>query len=186
MKSLVLNLFGGPGVSKSTTAAGVFTLLKMHNVNCEIVSEVAKDFVWDDHNRGLEDQLYVFGKQHHRVWRLNNIVDVIITDSPLLLSIIYKGKKVPKSLDALVIDTFNTYNNVNILLKRKDLSTYEAVGRLQTSNESTDIDNEVELMLYRSNIAYDILTADYTVVNKLAKLMLTHLGVSQKYTIKED
>ena len=42
-KPLVINLFGAPGVGKSTGAAKVFTELKQLGVNCELVGEVAKD-----------------------------------------------------------------------------------------------------------------------------------------------
>lgn len=185
MESTVLNLFGGPGALKSTIASGVFTLLKLHNINCELVTEVAKDFVWDNHTRGLQDQQYVFGKQNHRIWRLSNLVDVIIADSPLPLSIVYKPNDLSESFDTLVLDTFNKYKNINILIKRKEEIDYGVIGRNQTMSEAKEIDNSVELMLYKYNIPYSIFSADYSVINNLTKLMLDYLEVPQKYTVKE-
>ena len=45
--SLTVNLFGGPGTGKSTTSAAVFSLLKMHGVNAELITEFAKDLTWE-------------------------------------------------------------------------------------------------------------------------------------------
>ena len=47
MNTLVINLFSGPGVGKSTTAAMVFAKLKMNGVDCEMALEFAKEKVWD-------------------------------------------------------------------------------------------------------------------------------------------
>ncbi len=45
--TLVVNLLGGPGSGKSTTAADVFARLKWQDINCELVTEFAKDLVWE-------------------------------------------------------------------------------------------------------------------------------------------
>ena len=42
---LVVNLTGAPGAGKSTGAAYVFSQLKMRGINCELVTEYAKDKV---------------------------------------------------------------------------------------------------------------------------------------------
>ena len=41
-KSLIINLYGGPGSGKSTCAAYIFSQLKMHNINAELITEQTK------------------------------------------------------------------------------------------------------------------------------------------------
>ena len=88
-KTLVINLFGGPGVGKSTMCASIFSKLKILGFECEMATEYVKDIVWEESFKKLENQIYIFGKQHARVHRLLNKVDIVITDSPLLKSRVY-------------------------------------------------------------------------------------------------
>ena len=44
-KTLVINLIGGPGSGKSTTASGIFYTLKKMGINCEISCENAVDVI---------------------------------------------------------------------------------------------------------------------------------------------
>lgn len=63
-KPLVVNLFGGPGVGKSTGAAKVFSELKLLGVNCELVGEFAKDKTWEHNSTALSCQEYVLVNSH--------------------------------------------------------------------------------------------------------------------------
>ena len=86
----VINLYGGPGSGKSTTAAGLYYRMKMAHHNVELVTEYAKDLVYADRLEGMLDQQeYIFAKQNNRLHRLRNKTDWVVTDSPILLSTVY-------------------------------------------------------------------------------------------------
>lgn len=53
---IVVNLYGGPGVGKSTGAAYVFARLKEAGVVAELVTEFAKDLTWG-HSRAILDEV---------------------------------------------------------------------------------------------------------------------------------
>lgn len=144
MKPLVINIIGGPGCGKSSMTASVFSFLKWHDVNCEMALEYAKEVVWSKTENLLKNQLFVFGQQHNRIYHLLDKVDVVITDSPLLLSIIYDSKK-NLNLKSLVLDEFHKYNNMNYLLTRK--KKYNQSGRLQTEHEAKQIDERLKSLL---------------------------------------
>ena len=59
----------------------------------------------------------LFGEQSHKQWRLKGQVDIIISDSPLLLSSVYRESD--SLMDALIMQEFNKYDNMNFLLVRK-------------------------------------------------------------------
>lgn len=150
----VINLFGGPGSGKSTIAAGLFYKLKIRGINCELCTEYAKDMVWEESYHTLDDQIYVFGKQHHRLWRVKDKVDVIICDSPLILSCYY-SKTESLYFEKFIVEQFNKFNNVNYFINRSN--SYSEVGRMQTIDEARGIDQEIMNILNRHNIKYDVL-----------------------------
>ena len=108
-KTIVVNLFGPPCAGKSTCAAYIFAALKMQGVNCELVTEYAKDKTWEHNNTAIACQEYVFGNQSYRMARCRDDVDVIITDSPLPLSIIYnQNPNLGLAFNKLVMNVYNT------------------------------------------------------------------------------
>lgn len=158
----IINILGGPGVGKSTISTGVFSKLKASSVNCEYVSEFAKDIVWEGTHSLLENQLYVFAEQFRRQFRLLGKVDYVITDSPLILSPIYfemyreRNKffteQYSASLKQHFLDTFNLFDNINIYVSRN--KHYVQVGRNQTENEARDVDQLIHQYLTTNQIPF--------------------------------
>lgn len=154
-KTLFINLFGGPGTGKSTLCASVFTELKIRGVDCEMALEYAKDVVWEESFKKLKNQIYIFGKQHSRMHRLNGKVDVVITDSPLMGSIVYDVSDNPY-LKNLVIHEAAKLNAVNYFLTRG--TQYNPNGRMQTPEEALKVDEKYKNLLDDNNVSYKEIT----------------------------
>lgn len=149
----VINLFGGPGTGKSSTAAELFSLMKWEGYNVELVSEYAKKVTWEGHTNLLHDQLYLLAKQNRSLERLRGQVEYIITDSPLLLGAHYtKAGYLNGTFLDVVFALYDTYDNVNIMLKRH--KPYLKVGRSQTEEEAKNIDVKLEILLHNNDIPY--------------------------------
>lgn len=132
---IVVNLFGAPGAGKSTGAAYIYSKLKMHGVNAELVTEFAKDKTWENNSEVFKNQAYIFGKQYLRLSRLDGKVDVVITDAPILNSAFYNESPVlGKDFNRVVRHTFDSYSNINYFILRDKL--YNPVGRSQTMEQS--------------------------------------------------
>lgn len=137
----VINLWGPPGAGKSTVAAGLFYKMKVAGYKVELVTEYAKDAVWDNRTDLLKDQLYLLAKQNRRLERLRDKVDWCITDSPVLLVLAYMPELYYSNFNALTYDVWNSYNNLNYLLERSH--DYKQDGRVQTEEESKIIDDKI-------------------------------------------
>ena len=85
-----INIYGGSGVGKSTLAARIFSLMKQRGDNVELVQEFVKQFAYFGQQIKRWDYVYTFAKQLRAEQKLlENGVDVIVTDSPLLLQCKY-------------------------------------------------------------------------------------------------
>lgn len=151
---VVVNLWGGPGCGKSTTMAAIFAELKIKGYNVEMVSEFAKDLVYEKRDETMKDELYIFAKQNHRLFRVKDKVDVIVTDRPLPLTCVYDevyGKN-DRNLHTLVRRTFQEYDNINILLDFNE-NNYKKEGRLQTKEEALNLHHKIveELKIHEKN-----------------------------------
>ena len=174
-KTIVINLLSGPGAGKSTIAAPVFSELKWRGVEAELVTEYAKDKVWEEATKILENQLYIFAKQEQRTNRLIGKVDVILTDSSILLTLAYVKSQIHKGslFKDLVLEEFNKYDNMNYLLQRNDM--YVQNGRNQTFEQAKDKDAEVENILNDNDIDYEVVSFERETVNYIVEQIIDRL-----------
>jgi predicted ATPase len=151
-----INLFGGPGVGKSTIAAGLFHFMKRNGYSVELVTEFAKDLVWEDRATTLQIQPYVSMKQFRNLARLQGKVEYVITDSPIIKDSVYARRfapDLPQSYHELLIFLHNHLgDSINILLTRTH--NYETNGRLQTESEAIELDKELKFLLELHDIDY--------------------------------
>lgn len=142
-----------PGAGKSTGAAYIFSQLKMNGVNAELITEFAKDKVWEKNKEVFKNQAYLFGKQSFKMSRCRDKVDCIVTDSPLPLSIFYNNDKVlGEDFNRTVLNVFTSYNNMNYLLLRN--KPYNPIGRHQSEEESDALKEPMINLLRSRNIGY--------------------------------
>ena len=174
-RPIVVNLAGAPGAGKSTGAATIFAALKKAGVNAELVTEFAKDKTWEHNITALGCQEYVFGKQSYRLRRCREDVDVIVTDSPLPLSLIYNtNPALDHHFTEVVLSVFNTYDNINFFVNR--VKPYNPKGRNQTEKESDLLSPLIKNLFDTHNISYTEIDGDDEGYDKVVSMVLEHLN----------
>jgi len=176
----IINLFGGPGIGKSSIASGLTYKLKKKHITCDNPYEFPKLLAWDENHSAIRDQLFVLANQHRGIVKSYGKVDYIILDSPILLSLtyksFYKSNEYPATLygeqfDELVLDIYNRYDNINIVLKRSK-GNHNNSERYQNLEESVELDNVIENSLKDNNLPYHTLNVDGKTVKNILKLIL--------------
>lgn len=166
---IVINLFGVPSAGKSTGAAYIFSKIKMAGINAELITEFAKDKVWEENSEVFkpDNQCYLFGKQFYKMSRCRDKVDVIITDSPLPLCILYnKSEVLGEEFNKTVMNCYNSFNNIAYLLLRD--KPYNARGRLQTEEESDALKEPLTNLLESREIQYTTVKGNVEEYDKIA------------------
>jgi len=176
--SKLVNLFGGPGIGKSSIAAGIFYKLKKKHISCNNPYEFPKLLAWDQNSSAIKDQLYVFANQHRGIAQCYGKVDYIIIDSPILFSSIYHGyytNDYPvnfygESFHSMVVDLHNKYDNINILLDRAE-GIHNNEERFQNYAESIDIDNLCKDILEKYKLPYHVVKVGNNSVKEILNLL---------------
>ena len=159
----VVNLFGGPGVGKSTLACDLFSFMKKRGDNVELVTEYAKDMVYEGRDNILNDQLYILAKQNRRLARLaESGVEWAVTDGPLPLGLVY-GAAESFPLVQMIMECYSKYDNFNFFLERSKFVDYQPEGRVQQTVEEAlvkdlEIWNTLEafqIKFIRFRVGYD-------------------------------
>ena len=89
---------------------------------------------------------------YHKLWRLRDKVDYVITDSPLPFCYYYDRENIPHFKE-LVMEAFNTFDNVNFVLHRN--FPYQQEGRYQNEEEADKVNDEILEMMKLNNIKVD-------------------------------
>lgn len=157
-KTYIINLFGGPGIGKTTLSALIFAKLKTHQNKyiVEYIQEYAKQLVWTKNFEVLNNQYHVTQHQYNLLKQIDTKVDFVVTDGPLCQGLYYNrfNKDNMSNVDKtenFILEKHAEFNNINLFLQRGDFE-YESQGRLQTAKESKEIDTILSHLLEQNNI----------------------------------
>lgn len=157
----VVNLYGGPGSGKSTMAWHLSAELKYLGLNVEYVHEWVKLAAWEKRPEVFwKAQQHIYGNQSWLMECSANGADIIVTDCPLLMGLVYcrdsMGDAVHDHFTEVVYNDYAKYDNLNVFVNR--VKPYNPKGRNQTEREAHEKDYEIISFL-------EVMGIDYTVAN---------------------
>ena len=109
-------------------------------------------------------------------------VDITITDSPILLSNIYRSDMTSDVFKSFVLEEFNKYNNINFFINRK--KRYAEYGRNETETEARKIDDMIKSYLSENNLYHYPIEGNIEGIKVALNIILTELGRNPEFEIK--
>jgi ABC-type dipeptide/oligopeptide/nickel transport system ATPase component len=172
----IICLYGGPGSGKSTTQAALFAHLKSSGYNTEMIREYIKDWCWEKRTVRPGDQPYFFMKQARKEKILiENKLDFIINDSPLILNHFYGLKYDWLERECSTSKTLLQHHHIfcktmgykteHFLIKRT--KSYNPAGRYQTEQEAIQFDTEISNLLHSMDIKFNVVETVSDIVQLL-------------------
>ena len=171
MKTRFINLFGAPGVGKSTIAAGIYSTLSALGFDVELVPEFAKELVWEKNASALTNQAYVTARQFYMIHRLDGKCKWVVTDSPAFLGAIYCTQEYPQCyIDTLKWYHDQTDSDLNYLISREQSVEFNDNGRVHSELESDMLQDRIISLSDKYNInlkSYDNMNAVHHIVRDI-------------------
>lgn len=150
---------GGAGCGKSITAANIRSQLGFKGMNIELVDEVIKDWTYVPRSPESSDSYYLQACQIQKEdLRLRAGVDLIVSDSPLMLQYFYANwhkHLLQEAMLSAALEFEEVYPSIHIIIERND-NFYNSVGRFETLEEAQVIDRAIKKMLRMHNIQFSV------------------------------
>lgn len=144
-KTTVINLASGPRAGKSTLAAEMFYKMKKMGLDVELVTEYAKELVYQEDFTTLSNQVIVTQEQCRRQLVFKDKVEYIVTDSPIFLGMHYSDDYQFLQVEKIIKANWDLYDNVIVNVKR--FGDYVQKGRVESEDESEGIDTDISKLI---------------------------------------
>lgn len=165
MNKLRINILSGAGAGKSTLAAKIFTELKHSHYNTELVTEAVKIKAYKKEPIIPFEQVILFAQQMYaEEVLLHHGVDIIVSDSPVWLAVIYASIKTDYYVSLGNIAKFfdKTYPSLNLLIERT--VPYTQFGRYKDKANAIEIDDLIKNYLDEHRIPYYNVNVESSIV----------------------
>lgn len=172
MKTKVINLVGGPSSGKSVMAARIFAELKSRHCTAEYVQEYVKTLIWQERFDDIDNQFHVSKKQYKWIKILDNKVEYIIVDSPLIVGLFYNRFSTTnvsnvERTERYILSRMEEFDNIYIFLERNPQFPFEIDGRIHTEKESLQIDQKLRELLHEFHLPYKSIKSSAESVNEV-------------------
>lgn len=155
----VVNFFGGPGCGKSTCAAKLYSELKQMGICAEMVTEYDQGHGLGAPRERARGSLYMFAKQAGRLRRLQGQVDVVITDAPLLMQLIFQRRLgAPQALLDLTRHEARQFDCWNYFLRR--VKPFDQRGRVEDEATARSMDRDILQLLVDERVEFNVVDGD--------------------------
>lgn len=167
MRTLVVNLFGGPSSDKATQMGGLYFKLMQAGYLCHCLPE-SPPTMWEKPSTVLAT-----AKQFERLLNLEGQVDAVVTDNPLLQSLAYAcASYCTRNWRRHVWDLHHHFRNVNVLLYRTKDSLFKEVDSALTFSECFAKDQEITRLLQEAHEPFHLVFADADAVDKITDIVV--------------
>ncbi len=174
---VLIEFYGGPSSGKSLHAYSLSNYLKLHLKDkvVEFSKEQAQEMYWEGRISSMSNMIKVLGRQtEHYDVRFEGGADIVIADTALDLAYYYD--KTIRSIyvkDFIVHDMYVKYpNRIKIFCDRQgDENSYTTIGRLQTFEQSKEIDKNILSMFKPFDVSTNDITWQEKVLTLVQKLM---------------
>lgn len=176
---MIINFVGAPCSGKSTLACNLFTELKKRHLNTEYLHEYVKTLIWENNIDDINNQYVVAKKQYTMLKNVNASTDYTVTDSPLILGLLYNEynkynvSDITKTREFILghLREFAS-ESLYIFVKRNRNFAYKTQGRIHSEAESDYIESLLEIMLKNLGINYLEVNPDDPIENILEFVQL--------------
>ncbi len=164
-----INFLGAPGAGKSLMCALTYVELKKKHMSVEIVSEYAKQLVYMKDYEMLNNQWIVSYNQYKMLKSMENVVDFVCCDSPLLLGLFYNEyhsqnvcdvSKTKEMILSKITELEKDNNSSYIFIERNTNLPFEKHGRIHGEQEANIIEVKMKEMFDTLGVKYMSVKSD--------------------------
>ena len=169
IETLHVNLWGIPGVGKTGIAGELFGKLTKEGYLVDLVKEYHKELQLSgllsrrDERTGAiveVEQIIISSEQFRRQSQFENIVQVIITDSPVMQGMIFSPAHYRDELTKIMHGLTLGWESMNILLNKDIRKDYNSMGRVQSADDSMALRPEIEALIQQQRCGFMVMDVD--------------------------